>query len=304
MNFNKAFIGGNLTRDPELRYTPSNTAVCVMAVAVNRKWKDQAGEMREEVTFIDAEAWGKTAEVVNQYFRKGKPIFLEGRLKLDQWDDKEGNRRSRLKLVVESFQFVGGRDDGDAAGGDTRSQARGGTSGDRSPRGQGGQGGPPVGGTQPPGRRGGYQRQADQPPLDHEPLDGDDIPFDYAPLITRLAGRYENESTRWIPKRVSSASRLTRSLTFTGIHGWQMDASTSALNAPSETCSRTTPSIGRNTPAMIRIATSVQSEKLHVSGTARTTASATLQKRRLAMQLATLSAMDTCVNSRVWYVVR
>lgn len=110
MNYNKVLLLGNITRDPELRHTPSNTAVAAFGLAVNRQWKDAGGQEQKEVTFVDCEAWGRTAEVINQYLRKGSPIFLDGRLKLDQWQDKEGNNRSKLKVVVESFQFVGGRE--------------------------------------------------------------------------------------------------------------------------------------------------------------------------------------------------
>lgn len=105
-NLNKVLLMGNLTRDPELRFTSGNTAVGAISLAVNRRWKNQAGEQQEEVTFVDCEAWGKTAEVLNQYLKKGAPVFVEGRLKLDQWQDKEGQKRSRLKVVIENFQFL------------------------------------------------------------------------------------------------------------------------------------------------------------------------------------------------------
>src|SRR5688500_16681287 len=95
-NFNRVLLLGNLTRDPELRYTPNNTPICKIGLAVNRKWRDQQGEMKEEVTFVDCDAFGRTAETINQYLRKGRPIFIEGRLRLDQWQDKEGNNRSKL----------------------------------------------------------------------------------------------------------------------------------------------------------------------------------------------------------------
>lgn len=111
-NLNKVMLMGNLTRDPELRYTQNNTAVCQIGLAINRKWKDASGADKEEVVFIDCEAWGRTAEVLNQYVRKGDPIFIEGRLKLDQWQDKEGNNRSKLKVVVEGMQFLKGKSDG------------------------------------------------------------------------------------------------------------------------------------------------------------------------------------------------
>lgn len=112
-NLNKVMLIGNLTRDPELRFTSNNTAVAQLGLAINRQWKDDGGQKKEEVTFIDCEAWGRTAEVLNQYLRKGRPVYIEGRLKLDQWQDKEGNNRSKLKVVVESFQFIGGKDDGE-----------------------------------------------------------------------------------------------------------------------------------------------------------------------------------------------
>lgn len=112
MNFNKVFIAGNLTRDVELKTIPSGYAVAQIGLAVNRRWSDKDGEKKEETTFIDCEAWGKTAETIAKFFAKGKPIFLEGRLKLDQWE-QEGQKRSKLKVVVESFQFVGGKADGE-----------------------------------------------------------------------------------------------------------------------------------------------------------------------------------------------
>lgn len=115
-NLNKVMLMGNLTRDPELRYTQNNTPIANLGLAVNRRWKNQAGEQQEETTFIDCDAWGRTAEVLNQYLKKGRPVYLEGRLKLDQWQDQQGNNRSKLKVVVESFQFIdsGQREDGDA----------------------------------------------------------------------------------------------------------------------------------------------------------------------------------------------
>src|SRR2546423_5063065 len=107
--FNKVILMGNLTRDPQLKYLPSQTAVAEFGVAMNRKWRDAQGQDREEVCFVDCSAFGKTGEFVNQYFQKGKPILLEGRLKLDQWEDKQGGgKRSRLTVVVETVSFVGG----------------------------------------------------------------------------------------------------------------------------------------------------------------------------------------------------
>jgi len=107
MTFNKSIIGGYLTRDPELRYTPKGTVIARLSVAVNRTWKTEAGEKKEEVSFIECDAFGRTAETLAQYFKKGKPILIEGRLKQETWDDKQsGQKRSKLKVIVESFSFV------------------------------------------------------------------------------------------------------------------------------------------------------------------------------------------------------
>ncbi len=111
MSYNKVILLGNLVRDPEMRVTPKGTAICQFGLALNHKYKTDTGEQREEVTFVDLEAWGKTAENIAKYCTKGKPLMVEGRLKLDTWDDKTtGQKRSKLKVVVEQFQFVGGAD--------------------------------------------------------------------------------------------------------------------------------------------------------------------------------------------------
>jgi single-strand DNA-binding protein len=108
-SFNKVILMGNLTRDPELRYTPKGTAIAKIGVAVNRVWTNEAGEKKEEVTFVDVDIFGRTAENVGQYMRKGRPILIEGRLKLDQWDDKQtGQKKSRMGVVAETVQFLGG----------------------------------------------------------------------------------------------------------------------------------------------------------------------------------------------------
>ena len=107
-SFNKVILVGNLTRDPELRYTPKGTAIAKIGVAVNRVWTNEAGEKKEEVTFVDVDVFGRTAENVGQYMRKGRPILIEGRLRLDQWDDKQtGQKKSRLGVVAETVQFLG-----------------------------------------------------------------------------------------------------------------------------------------------------------------------------------------------------
>jgi len=105
-NLNKVMIIGNLTRDPETRLLESGTSVTNLGVACNRTWSKD-GDKKEETTFVECEAWGKTAEIMAKYLSKGRPVFVEGRLKLDEWEDKEGNKRSRMKVVVENFQFLG-----------------------------------------------------------------------------------------------------------------------------------------------------------------------------------------------------
>ena len=119
-NLNKVFLIGNLTRDPELRYTPSGTAVVDLGMAINRQWTSQGGEKKDETCFVDLEAWGRSAEVISEYCRKGRPLFVEGRLKLNTWEGRDGQRRSKLRVVVENFQFLGspsGRKGEDAAAG-------------------------------------------------------------------------------------------------------------------------------------------------------------------------------------------
>lgn len=112
-NVNRVILVGNLTRDIELKSLPSGGSVAQIGLAVNRKWKDKDGEKKEEVTFVDCEAWGKTADVMAKYLAKGRPVFIEGRLKLDQWEDKDGGKRSKIKVVVESFQFIDSNKGGD-----------------------------------------------------------------------------------------------------------------------------------------------------------------------------------------------
>lgn len=160
-NFNRVFLMGNLTRDIELRHTNSNQAVATIGLAVNRRWRTPDGEDREEVTFVDCEAWGKTAETMSRYLAKGRPVFIEGRLKLDQWE-KEGQKFSKLKVVVENFQFIDSKPGGEGGGG-------GGGGGGYSRSGSGGGGG---GGT----RAGSSGSRSAPPQQDHDPI-GDDIPF-------------------------------------------------------------------------------------------------------------------------------
>jgi len=116
-SFNKVILIGNLTRDPDLRATSNGSYICKLGLAVNRTFQTRDGERREETTFIDIDAFGKQAEVISKYMRKGRPIMVEGRLKLDQWES-DGQKRSRLGVVLENFQFLGSRDD--AAGAHSR----------------------------------------------------------------------------------------------------------------------------------------------------------------------------------------
>jgi len=142
-NYNKVILVGNLTRDPELRYTPKGTAVAKIGVAINRTARTETGETKEEVTFVDVDAFGRQAETLGQYMKKGRPIMIEGRLRLDTWEDKQtSQKRSKLGVVMESFQFLdyGGR--GSEEGGAPS-----------APRGKSGPASPapaPEGGEEPP----------------------------------------------------------------------------------------------------------------------------------------------------------
>jgi len=124
-SFNKVILMGNLTRDPELRYTPKGTAIAKIGLAVNRVWTTDTGEKKEDVTFIDVDIFGRTAENVGQFMRKGRPIMIEGRLKLDQWDDKQtGQKRSKLGVIAETVQFLGGPGGNEGGGGGAPAVAR------------------------------------------------------------------------------------------------------------------------------------------------------------------------------------
>jgi single-strand DNA-binding protein len=113
-NLNKVLLIGNLTRDPELRHTPKGTAVAELGLAINRTWKDDSGNKQEETTFVDITFWGRQAEVIQQYCAKGDPLYVEGRLQLDTWDDKEtGKKRSKLRIIGEQFQFLASKNSGD-----------------------------------------------------------------------------------------------------------------------------------------------------------------------------------------------
>ena len=126
-NFNKVMLMGNLTRDPEVRYTPKGTAVAEIGLAVNRIYSGENNEKREETTFVDVTLWGRTAEVAGEYLKKGRPVFIEGRLQLDSWEDKQsGQKRSKLRVVAEGMQLIGSRGgsgsgEGDEAASSSRS---------------------------------------------------------------------------------------------------------------------------------------------------------------------------------------
>ena len=112
-SFNKVILMGNLTRDPEVRYTPKGSAVCDLGLAVNRQYSLENGEKREEVTFVDVVLWARLAEIAGEYLKKGRPVFIEGRLQLDSWDDKQsGQKRSKLRVVGETMQLLGSRPSG------------------------------------------------------------------------------------------------------------------------------------------------------------------------------------------------
>lgn len=155
-SYNKVILIGNLTRDPELRYTAKGTAIARIGLAVSRKWRNEAGEMQEETTFVDVDAFGRQAETIGQYLKKGRPIMIEGRLRLDQWEDKNtGQKRSKLGVVLEVFQFL--------------------DSGNRSGGGEGGQDAPASAPAKSPGR----VAQAAPPASDDADAlpSEDDVPF-------------------------------------------------------------------------------------------------------------------------------
>lgn len=203
-NLNKVMLMGNITRDPELKFMPNQTAVCDFGLAINRTWTGQDGVKKEDTTFVDCSCFGKTAEILAKYKKKGDPLFVEGRLKLDQWEAQDGSKRSKMRVVVENFQFLnrsgapagGGAGHGD--GGEEYSGEPGGGGGgyaprqQQAPRGmQGGQGGGYRQGGRPgmnAGMGGGgparpapaapnYDAGDAIPADDNPPISNDDIPF-------------------------------------------------------------------------------------------------------------------------------
>ena len=117
-NLNKVMLIGNLTRDPEIKYTPKGSAVADIGLAINRNYTLDNGEKREETTFVDVVLWGRLAEIAGEYLKKGRPVYIEGRLQLDSWDDKQtGQKRTKMRVVGETLQLLGSRGDGGGGGG-------------------------------------------------------------------------------------------------------------------------------------------------------------------------------------------
>jgi single-strand DNA-binding protein len=115
-SFNRVILMGHLTRDPEIKYLPSQAAVCDFALAINRRWKDANGGDREEVLFVDCAAFGRTGQTIGENLTKGRPIHIEGRLKFEQWEQEDGQRRSKIRVVVEQFRFVDAKPGGGKSG--------------------------------------------------------------------------------------------------------------------------------------------------------------------------------------------
>jgi single-strand DNA-binding protein len=169
-SFNRVILVGNLTRDPELRYIPSGTAVCEVGLAVNDRRKNASGEWIEETTFVDVTLWSRTAEVASEYLTKGAPVLIEGRLKLDTWE-KDGKKNSKLRVVGEKMQMLGGKSGSGGGGGGRGGAARGGggPSYDESEAGFGGESFDDSHGSPPPGKRESVGHSA--------PAPADDLPF-------------------------------------------------------------------------------------------------------------------------------
>ena len=132
-SFNKVILLGNLTRDPEVRYTPKGSAVCDLGIAVNRVYTTDSGEKREEVTYVNVVLWARLAEIAGEYLKKGRPVFIEGRLQMDTWDDKQsGQKRTKLRVVGESMQLLGSRPVGGGAAAETAGEDRQTTAGGKA----------------------------------------------------------------------------------------------------------------------------------------------------------------------------
>jgi single-strand DNA-binding protein len=173
-SFNRVILMGNLTRDPEIRYIPSGTAVCDVGLAVNDRRKGANGEWIDETTFVDVTLWGRTAEIAGEYLSKGSPMLIEGRLKLDSWEGTDGQKRSKLKVICENLRLLGGR------GGGPGGSGGGGSGGGGSGGGGSGGGGSGESGGKGSSRRDNDYNQAAPAHNDFEaPQEpsGDDIPF-------------------------------------------------------------------------------------------------------------------------------
>ena len=166
-SFNKVILIGNLTRDPQVRYTPGGMAVSDIGLAVNRTWFDkQTNQKKEDVTFVDVTLWGRTAEIAGEYLAKGKQVLIEGRLQLDSWDDKEtGQKRNKLKVVGENMTMLGSRQEGGGGGGGR---------GPGGPAASAGDSGGNFYNQEPPDQSGGYEQSA---PSSAEGGGGGDVPF-------------------------------------------------------------------------------------------------------------------------------
>ena len=175
-SFNKVILMGNLTRDPEVRYTAGGTALSEITLAINRRWFDKAtNQSKEDTTFIDVTLWGRTAEVAGEYLSKGRPVLIEGRLHLDTWDDKEtGQKRSRLRVTGEQMTMLGTRGDGGGASGGGASGGGGGGGGNAGTgSGGGGQRQQADFGNQEPG---GFESSSFEP-SGGSSAPSDDVPF-------------------------------------------------------------------------------------------------------------------------------
>ena len=176
-SLNKVILIGNLTRDPEIRYTPKGSAVCDLGLAVNRRYTTESGERQEEVTFLDVVLWGKQAELAGQYLHKGRSVFIEGRLQMDTWEDKaSGQKRSKIKIVGENMQFLdskgGGGGGGQRASGEHDEEGGGGPA--RAPQRPAQQ--RPAASSRPPQRQPAASDDFTEGPIT-EGMEEDDIPF-------------------------------------------------------------------------------------------------------------------------------
>ena len=164
-NFNKVILAGNLTRDPQLSYLPNQTPAVEIGMAINRRWRGQDGEQREDTCFVDCRAYGRQAEVLNQYMSKGRGLLVEGRLNFSQWESQDGQKRSKLRVIIENFQFLG------SGGGQGRAGGGGGGGQQQRPAPQ------PQAGQEPQPEPAYGGDQGEPMPPEVEAQGGDNIPF-------------------------------------------------------------------------------------------------------------------------------